>query len=112
MKRNFLGLVLAMLVILVFGNMSFAQDCKNGKCPLQGQGVVVPKGFAQGPSCQGGNCPLPGKSVTIIKGSSGGCNGCTGGCSGGATSSFKSSTVTTGTHKGLFHRIRDRRNGN
>lgn len=101
MRKNLFASMLALFCLLAFCNVSLAQDCKNGKCPNTGKTVmIVPQGFAQGGSCQ-----LSSKTVTT----GGGCAGCSGGCNSTVTSSFKSSTtVSTGQHKGIFQRIKER----
>lgn len=89
--KNVFGLILALVCLFLLSNVSNAQDCKNGKCPT---GKIVPQGFSQG--------QLSSKTVS---------SGCSGGCS-SATSSFKSTTTfSTGQHKGLFQRIKERRHG-
>jgi hypothetical protein len=67
MRLNLFRILFVVLALLVFGNMSYAQDCKNGKCQVPGKGVVVQSGFKSvGPACQGNSCQL-GASQAQVK---------------------------------------------
>ncbi len=104
-RKNLFAALLAVVCLLVSGNMSFAQDCKNGKCPTaSGKSFVVPAGFKSvaGPASSSGSCAVAGSCKTA---------GCTGGSSCESCGVSSKTGLFGGTHKGLFQRIRERRHG-
>lgn len=100
--RNVFGLILGLVCLLVFSNTGFAQNCKNGKCQMQGtvivpQAFIVPQGFSFGPNCpcEKGQCQGPSCSK--------------GGCTSGSCDSFSSKSSfksSSGQRRGLLARIR------